>query len=408
MKTKNTKLNIKNSYPLKTLTLDCQKTMMRELMMDNKMITSSDFKQPYSEHFKYIPIGTSIENGNVITGQFGVYKEDVFIRQMDDFDYQIKYPIVFEMDSNENLSTSNEEIIITTKHDAFRDLLLIKETKSDGEVWFKVPNSVSSPNIDLVIEDLKNQTGKRENSCDEDEKAVLNHFKNFIKEIVEYLLKNGIVITIDNIHLYYEFMDNNEKLKYINIYDAALKKRSLLVQNLLNINKDTFFDNKPLVSFTTFNSTTLGMLSYLSIFGVRDTLKPIDEYISDIKNSDAFKEFEKEKQLQEAIDITNVVIIDFSEEEIAEYIDRCIIYLHNRFDPKYIVKIWETDEIYGERDDEDDYSEEYQGHSMYQGKIASSDGAFENDIKFTGTYCEISAVFSDLLTDLKMIEKSNA
>lgn len=108
---------------------------------------------------------------------------------------------------------------------------------------------------------------------------------------------------------------------------------------------------------------------------------------------------------QEAIDITNVVIIDFSKDEIAEYIDRCIVYLHNRFDSKYIVKIWETDEIYGERDDEDDYSEEYQGHSIYQGKVSLNNGVSENDIKFTGTYCEISAVFSDLISSLEIIEK---
>lgn len=214
-------INIKNSYPLKTLTLDCQKTMMRELLMDNKLITSNDFKQPYLEHFKYNPNGTSIEDGNVIIGQFGVYKEDVFIRQMYDYDYQLKYPIVFEFEMDK------EEILFKTK----------------------------------------------------------------------------------------------------------------------------------------------------------------------------------QQQIEEAIDITNVVIIDFSEDEIAEYINRCIRYLHNRFDSKYIVKIWETDEIYGERDDEDDYSEEYQGHSMYQGKIASSDGVFENDIKFTGVYCEVSAVFSDLLSSLELIKK---
>jgi hypothetical protein len=70
-----------------------------------------------------------------------------------------------------------------------------------------------------------------------------------------------------------------------------------------------------------------------------------------------------------------------------------------------VLEIWETDEVYGQRDDEDDYSEEYQGHSMYQGKIAIYDGVFEKDIKFTGIYCEVSAVFSDLLSSLETIEK---
>lgn len=276
--------NIKNSYPLKTLTLDCQKTMMRELMMDNKLITSNDFKQPYLEHFKYIPSGTSIEDGNVITGQFGVYKKDVFIRQMDDFDYQLKYPIVFEMDYNENLSVGKEEILIITKHDSFRDLLLIRETRNDGEIWFKVPNSVSSPNVELVIEDLKNQTVKKENTCDETEKAVLNHFKNFLKEIVEYQLKSGVEISQENIHLYYEFMDNesvyklgSNSLMLSKIHD----KRHLQIIDLLNIDIKILDEYKKTY-----------IHSYY--FGVKDNLKPIDEYILDIKNSDAFKEFEKE------------------------------------------------------------------------------------------------------------------
>ncbi len=109
--------------------------------------------------------------------------------------------------------------------------------------------------------------------------------------------------------------------------------------------------------------------------------------------------------IQEAIDITNVVIIDFSEDEVAEYIERCIKYLNKRFGSKYVLEIWETDEIYGQRDDEDDCSEEYKGHLMYRGKIAIYDGVFEKDIKFTGIYCEISAVFSDLLSSLETIEK---
>ena len=107
---------------------------------------------------------------------------------------------------------------------------------------------------------------------------------------------------------------------------------------------------------------------------------------------------------QEAIDITNVEIIDFTEDEIVKYIDDCINYLHKKFDSKYVLEIWETDEVYGQRDDEDDYSEEYQGHSMYQGKIAIYDGVFEKDIKFTGIYCEVSAVFSDLLFHLNKLK----
>lgn len=174
-----------------------------------------------------------------------------------------------------------EEILITTKHDDFRDLLLIKETKSDGEIWFKVPNSISSPNIDLVIEDLKNQTVKIENSCDEDEKAILNHFRNFIKEIAEYFLKNGVVITQENIHLYYEFM-NNEQVCKIGSTKIFLSKlhdnRHEKIIQLLNIDVKILCD---------FRKTCIH--SYY--FGVKDTMKPIDEYIADIKDSNDYKQY---------------------------------------------------------------------------------------------------------------------
>ena len=287
--------NIKNSYPLKTLTLDCQKRMMRELMMDNKLITSSDFKQPYLEHFKYIPAGTSIEDGNVIDGQFAAYKDNVFIRQMNDYDYQLKYPIVFEIDINENLSASKEEILIATRHDAFRDLLLIKEIRSDGEVWFKIPNSVSSPNLELVIEELRNQIVKRENSCDQDMKAVLVHFKNFIKEIVEHQLKNRAVITKENIHLYYEFMSEDDIKKHKNITHTLLHNRALNILINLHIidgTSKTFdkdFRNFNHISLVTYKDTGIRLHSF--IFGIKDTLKPIDEYVSQIKESEAYQSY---------------------------------------------------------------------------------------------------------------------
>lgn len=88
-------LKTQNSYPLKTLTLDCQARTIRELLKSGHMITSSDFKKPYKEHFRYIETGTSIEDGNVIDGQFCVYDGETFVRQMNSTDYEIKYPVVF-------------------------------------------------------------------------------------------------------------------------------------------------------------------------------------------------------------------------------------------------------------------------------------------------------------------------
>ncbi|WP_152633261.1 hypothetical protein [Aliarcobacter butzleri] len=218
-------------------------------------------------------------------------------------------------------------------------------------------------------------------------------------------LTDDVVITKENIHLYYEFMNDEDLIEienHNNLVSDVIFNRKMDVYVLLIEKVDTK-ETEWIQCDNILNHE--GFVLKYSLFGIKDTLKPIDEYIEEIKNSDTFKEFERDKLLQESIDITNVVIIDFSEDEVAEYIERCIKYLNRRFGSKYIINIWETDEIYGERDDEDDYSEEYYGHSMYQGKIALFDGVFAKDIKFTGTYCEISAVFSDLLLSLEIIEK---
>lgn len=232
-------------------------------------------------------------------------------------------------------------------------------------------------------------------------------------EILEYMFKMGVEITEENLPLYHKFMSDEDLIYNRKIVDSVLAKRLKMLADILNIK-----NNKELQVFgveglngsdtTRIHSLDVVFNNYLLktvIYEVEDTLAPINEYIEEIKNSDAFKEFKRDILIQEAIDITNVVIIDFSEDEVAEYIERCIKYLNKRFGSKYVLEIWETDEIYGQRDDEDDYSEEYKGHLMYQGKIAIYDGVFEKDIKFTGIYCEISAVFSDLLSSLETIEK---
>ncbi|MFX4241092.1 hypothetical protein ACOL3H_11960 [Aliarcobacter butzleri] len=244
----------------------------------------------------------------------------------------------------------------------------------------------------------------RENNSSESsiEKSILE-----LNLMVDDYEKDNNVVDKENIHLYYNFMSDEDLKKILNwsILSNVFSNRIIYITDIFG-----WRDNKKVLKleyWKAFDKYYVKNNDYtrFSFFGIMDTLNPIDEYISDIKNSDAFKEFERDKLLQESIDISNVVIIDFSEDEITEYIDRCIKYLNKRFGPKYIIKIWETDEVYGQRNDEEDYSEEYQGHLMYQGKIASFDGVFENDIKVTSTYCEISAVFSDLLLFLEIIEK---
>lgn len=277
--------NIKNSYPLKTLTLDCQKTMMRELLMDKKMITSSDFKQPYVEYFKYNPEGTSIENGNVIIGQFGAYKNNEFIRQLDDFDYQLKYPIVFETDNNEKI----ENMI--------------------GKVYFRpVPqNDYKNNKKEFVVEEVKltkkyNKYFWGDEECHSSwliEPAVV--FFDTVEECQhkcnQFNYEKGYVtITIDNLHLYYQFMSDEDKFQLSHYKNGSLnfidifKKRTDYIIDVLKLSTSDFFNEFKKICFDIkddFNEYTIG----LSCFGIIDTLKPIDEYIEDIKKSDAYKTY---------------------------------------------------------------------------------------------------------------------
>lgn len=93
--------------------------------------------------------------------------------------------------------------------------------------------------------------------------------------------KGYIKVDANNIHLYYKFMDNESVCEFGN-KDISLfrihSKRHLQIIELLNI------DIKILDQY-------LKTCIHAYYFGVKDTLKPIDDYITDIKNSDAYKSY---------------------------------------------------------------------------------------------------------------------
>lgn len=98
--------------------------------------------------------------------------------------------------------------------------------------------------------------------------------------------KNGeIDITKDNIHLYYEFMSDEDKNSYVDILDvllyARLKEIGLEKLEINNVHKH--------IEKVYYKDTAM-FISY-SLFGIKDTLKPIDEYIADIKESSEYKEY---------------------------------------------------------------------------------------------------------------------
>ena len=86
----------------------------------------------------------------------------------------------------------NKEIIITTKHKRLKELVLIKEIRDDERIWFKVPETCSSVDINLVINVIKEQIADFKESEQKNEKDIYEHFTNFIKDIEKYFVDNDV------------------------------------------------------------------------------------------------------------------------------------------------------------------------------------------------------------------------
>ncbi|MCT7648942.1 hypothetical protein [Aliarcobacter butzleri] len=110
------------------------------------------------------------------------------------------------------------------------------------------------------------------------------------EQILNYLLKTIIVeISEDNIHLYYKFMNKENISKYRDILHTFFNKRHPLnIEDFLEIDKEVIKDNWK------YNCFADGKIKTQSYFGIKDTLKPIDEYIEEIKESEQYKIFTSE------------------------------------------------------------------------------------------------------------------
>jgi len=91
-----------------------------------------------------------------------------------------------------------------------------------------------------------------------------------------------VVITKDNIHLYYEFMSDEDLEKYGYILNDIFENRQRNISNILKIN----LTDIELMQFEHYaHFQIVGLISY----GIKDTLKPTDEYIEEIKGSSEYK-----------------------------------------------------------------------------------------------------------------------
>lgn len=103
-------------------------------------------------------------------------------------------------------------------------------------------------------------------------------------------------ITVENIHLYYEFMSDEEikSLDSSNLRDiktgtpiitTILSGRMIAVREALSIHP-AILDNFKKYIFG-LNDSVLSQ----SIFGIKDTLKPVEVYVSEIKDSEDYKNY---------------------------------------------------------------------------------------------------------------------
>ena len=103
----------------------------------------------------------------------------------------------------------------------------------------------------------------------------LNLFNNTLQE-----KEPTIIITEDNIADYYESMSAKDKSDNVDIIHFAFSTRTpLYLADMLDI------EHKKIIDSWKFTVTSAGRTKGQSLFGIKDTLKPINMYIEEIKAS---------------------------------------------------------------------------------------------------------------------------
>jgi len=117
--------------------------------------------------------------------------------------------------------------------------------------------------------------------------TIITFEEKYQNIICKYLYNNlDLTITKDNIHQYYEFMSDDDLEKYKQILNSIFTDRYSYLYDKIKIKLDM------LEIKTLFGSFHVG----LKLFKMKDTLKPIDKYIEEIKASNEYKEYIKNNQ----------------------------------------------------------------------------------------------------------------
>ena len=115
---------------------------------------------------------------------------------------------------------------------------------------------------------------------------------NTNKKFIQRLRKNrlhlefldGVLITKDNIHLYYEFMNDNDLNKYSSLISKSLNSRFGAIYSCLDLDVASLQSN---MKFEYIRRDIVGQF----VFGVKDNLKPVKNYIQNIKESTEYGKY---------------------------------------------------------------------------------------------------------------------
>lgn len=140
------------------------------------------------------------------------------------------------------------------------------------------------------------------------------------KEIAEYLLKNGVEITQENIHLFYKFMSDEEFKNYSSLIWVVISNRFQFIKDELVLDDTIFRYDNDIILFDIVDNTKIGIY----IFGIKDTFKPIDEYIKEIKESEAYKNAKPLCQIEIPDYIQLEDFKEVSRDELFKYLDKTI------------------------------------------------------------------------------------
>ncbi|MDQ1341247.1 MAG: hypothetical protein QG567_2405, partial [Campylobacterota bacterium] len=142
--------------------------------------------------------------------------------------------------------------------------------------------------------------------------------KNYKMEMYMFKLEiekdNPDFITKDNIAQYYEFMSDEDKYNNLSIVMDVFNNRQRDIEAALNVRLVA-----PISENLHFKGSPIGRSS----FGMKDTLKPIDEYIEDIKASEEYQAYKS--NLFSSLDVDEAITkIEVSLEKLNDIEDELI------------------------------------------------------------------------------------